>query len=132
MVFQLEMEKNAFNEALRNRTKDYALRIIRLFQSLPKTGECQIIGKQLLRSGTSVAANYRSCCRARSKAEFIAKLCIVIEEADESLFWMELLTESKIVKPEKLQDLQNEAMELLSIFSTARKTITKKSKETQP
>ena len=99
---------------------------------MPKTGECQIIGKQLLRSGTSVAANYRSCCRARSKAEFIAKLCIVIEEADESLFWMELLTESKIVKPEKLQDLQNEAMELLSIFSTARKTITKKSKETQP
>jgi four helix bundle protein len=120
------MEKNSFNEALRVRTKDYALRIIRLFQSLPKTGEGQVIGKQLLRSGTSVAANYRSCCRARSKAEFIAKISIVIEETDESLFWIELLAESHLVKPEKLTDLQNETLELLSIFSTARKTSTRK------
>ncbi len=120
------MDKAAFNEALRNRTKQFALRIIRLFQTLPKSGESQIIGKQLVKSGTSVAANYRAACRARSKAEFISKISIVIEEADESAFWLELLIESKILPEKKLIPLQEEAIELLSIFSSARKTSTKK------
>jgi len=120
------MDKAIFNEALRNRTKQFALRIIKLFQSLPKSGECQIIGKQLLKSGTSVAANYRAACRAKSKAEFVSKISIVIEEADESAFWLELLIDSKIVQEKKLTPLLHEAIELLSIFSTARKTSTKK------
>jgi four helix bundle protein len=120
------MDKAAFNEALRNRTKQFALRIIKLFQTLPKSGESQIIGKQLVKSGTSVAANYRAACRARSKAEFISKINIVIEEADESGFWMELLIESKIVQEKKLIPLLKETIELLSIFSSARKTSIKK------
>ena len=73
-------------DELRNRTKHFAIRIIRLFQALPKSSEAQVIGKQLLRSGTSVGANYRAVCRARSKAEFIARIGIVAEEADESVF----------------------------------------------
>ena len=79
-------------EVLKQRTKDFALRIIRLFQALPKTDEARIIGKQLLRSTTSVASNYRAACRARSDAEFFSKISIVVEEADETLFWLELLS----------------------------------------
>ena len=78
-------------EELRERTKKFALRVIRLFQVLPKNTEAQILGKQLLRCGTSVAANYRATCRSRSKAEFISRLGIVAEEADESVLWLELL-----------------------------------------
>jgi four helix bundle protein len=81
---------------LRDRTKQFALRIIRLFTALPKSTEAQVIGKQLLRSGTSVAANYREACRARSKSEMISKLSIVEQELDESKLWMELLIESNI------------------------------------
>jgi four helix bundle protein len=76
---------------LKQRTKRLALRIVVLFRSLPKTAEAQIIGRQVLRSGTSVAANYRAVCRARSKAEFIAKTGLVVEEMDETVFWLELL-----------------------------------------
>jgi four helix bundle protein len=86
-------------EELRNRTKRFALRIIRLFQHLPRTTEAQVLGKQLLRSGTSVGSNYRAAGRARSKAEFISKVGIVVEEADETVFWVECLIESEIVKP---------------------------------
>jgi len=81
-------------EELRDRTKAFALRIVKLFRSLPRNPDAQIIGKQLLRSGISVAANYRAVCRARSRAEFVAKVGIVLEEADESVFWIELLTET--------------------------------------
>lgn len=84
-------------EQLRERTKQFAIRVVRLFRSLPKTEEAKIIGKQALRSGTSVAANYRAVCRARSKAEFIARLGVVVEEADETFFWLELLVETGIV-----------------------------------
>ena len=87
-------------EQLRDRTKAFALRIIRLFRSLPYRTDTQVLGKQLLRCGTSVAANYRAACRARSKAEFIARIAIVAEEADESVLWLELLIESGIIKSE--------------------------------
>ena len=104
------------------RTKQFALNIIRLFQSLPKTDEARILGKQLLRSGSSVAANYRAACRSRSKQEFYSKLCIVVEESDETLFWLELLLDSGIFKNELLSPLIKESEELLLIFSASRKT----------
>jgi four helix bundle protein len=104
------------------RTNHFALEIIRFFKILSKTEESRIIGKQLLRSSTSVAANYRAACRARSKQEFYAKLCIVLEEIDESLFWLELLDESKLILNSELFVLKKEAEELLYIFSASRKT----------
>ncbi|MBC8174453.1 MAG: four helix bundle protein [Candidatus Marinimicrobia bacterium] len=103
-------------KSLQDRTKNYALRIIRLVSSLPKTTEATAIGRQLIRSGTSVAANTRSAFRARSKKEFIAKLGIVIEETDESMLWLELLKDSKIVGENKLINLLQETNELVSIF----------------
>jgi four helix bundle protein len=109
-------------EELRERTKKFALRVIRLFQALPKTAEAQILGKQLLRCGTSVAANYRATCRARSKAEFVARLGIVAEEADESVLWLEMLGEAGILKHERLAEIMKEARELVAIFSTSLKT----------
>jgi four helix bundle protein len=109
-------------EELRNRTKRFALRIIRLFRHLPLAPEAQVLGKQLLRSGTSVGANYRAAGRARSKAEFVAKMGIVVEEADEAVFWIECLIESGIVKSDLLTDLLSEANELLAIFAASQKT----------
>jgi len=107
---------------LKTRTKAFALRVIRMSQALPKTREANVITNQILRSATSMAANYRAAGRARSKAEFLAKLGIVIEEADETVFWIELLEESGIVIPTKLRELRAEADQLLSIFSASRKT----------
>jgi len=122
-------EENSLEKAreLQARTKAFALRIIRMFRSLPRTAEARIIGKQVLRSGTSVAANYRAVCRARSRAEFAAKLGIVVEEADETVFWLELLVASEIVPEEKVQGLMSEANELLAIFAGSRQTARKKS-----
>lgn len=110
-----------FSKTLILRTKKFALRAIRLFQHLPKTDEAKIIGKQLLRSATSVAANYRAACRGRSNNEWYSKLCIVVEEADETQFWTELLIESGIFKEEKVKDFYSESTELLSLFTTIRK-----------
>ena len=104
---------------LKARTKQFALRILRLYRALPAKEEARILGRQILRSGTSVGANYRAACRARSKAEFISKLGVVLEEADETVFWLELLLEGGIVKHEKLDALLNEANELTSIFVTS-------------
>src|SRR5450755_2152010 len=109
-------------EELRNRTKRFTLRIIRLFRHLPRSTEAQVLGKQLLRSGTSIGANYRTGGRARSKAEFISKMSIVVEEADETVFWIECWIESEIVKPELLRDLLSEANELLAIFAASQRT----------
>ncbi len=117
-----------FREKLKERTKTVALRIIRLYQSLPKSGEAQVLGKQIIRSGTSIAANYRAACRARSNAEFYSKVSIVIEEIDETLFWLELLWESGIMKKDLLQDLYKEIEELLKILSVTRKN-SKKTKD---
>jgi len=108
---------------LQNRTKQFAVRIVRMFQALPKAGEAQIIGKQVLRSGTAMAANYRAACRSRSKAEFAAKMGVVVEEADETVFWLELLIECGIVPVKKMQAILVEANELLAIFSASRRTI---------
>ena len=109
-------------EELRARTKKFALRVIRLFQHLPRSLDAQVLGKQLLRSGTSVGANYRAAGRARSKAEFISKIAIVLEEADETVFWLECVIESRIVKQELLQDLLTEANELVAIFAASHRT----------
>ena len=92
-------------EQMRNRSKAFALRVIRLFRSLPYRTDTQVLGKQLLRCGTSVAANYRAVCRARSKAEFIARIGIVAEVADETVLWLELLVESGIVPQGKVEEL---------------------------
>jgi four helix bundle protein len=109
-------------DELKRRTKTFAVRVITLFRSLPRTEEARIIGKQVLRSGTSVAANYRAVCRARSQAEFIAKVGIVVEEADETVFWLELLVEAAIVGERKMQSLLTEANELLAIFAASQST----------
>jgi len=118
------MDGNALDKAreLQDRTKRFAIRIINMFRALPKTDEARIIGKQVLRSGTSVAANYRAACRARSKAEFAAKMGIVVEEIDETVFWMELLVDAEIVPEPKMKELISEGNELLAIFAASRKT----------
>jgi len=110
------------SKQLIQRTRLFALEVIRFFQRLPKTDEAKIIGKQLLRSGTSVAANYRAACRSRSKQEFYAKVCIVVEESDESLFWLELIRDSGIQNDDKTNLLMKEAEELLYIFAATRKS----------
>ena len=111
-----------FSEEFKRRTKCFALRIIKLYKTLPGSPEYQVIGKQLVRSGTSVAANYRAACRARSRAEFYSKMSIVVEEADESVFWLELLVEAGIIEERKMELILSEAKEIVSIVSKARKT----------
>lgn len=110
------------NNDLKQRTKDFALRVIKLVESLPNNRTSDVLGKQLLRSGTSVGANYRAACRARSAAEFQAKMGIVEEEADESCYWIELLTDSKQVKASRVADLLKEASELTAIAVASIKT----------
>ena len=110
-------------EELRQRTKQLAIRVINMSRTLPRTKEAFVIGDQMIRSATSVGANYRVVCRARAKAEVTAKLSIVIEEADETAFWLDILIETQIVSQERLQSLISETDELLAIFSSARSTI---------
>ena len=118
-------QKTDFAEAFRNRTKKFVVDNIKFFRTLPKTEEAKIIGRQLLRSSSSVGANYRAACRARSQAEFHSKLSIVVEEADESAFWMEILVEADIVKPSELTYLSDEANQILKIVADSRKTVSK-------
>ena len=106
---------------LKVRTKVFALRVIRAYRGLPSSDEARVIGRQLLRSATSVGANYRAACRARSRAEFIAKLGIVLEEADEA-YWLELLLETGILDHKRLGPLLGEANELTSIFVSSLRT----------
>ena len=113
-------------EDLKRRTKQFALRVIRLVEALPRTRTAQVVGDQLLRSATSVAANYRAACRARSQADFVHKLGIVEEEADESLFWLEMVVETELMPAARVQDLVQEADELTAIFVASRKTAKKK------
>jgi len=108
---------------LKSRTKGFALRIIKLVDAMPRGLAGQIIGRQLLRAATSVGANYRAACRAQSRAEFASKLSIVVEEADESLYWLELLKESGLIKPECLEQIMKEADEILAIVVASRKTV---------
>jgi len=102
---------------LQDRTKRFAVTVIRFFTRLPKTEAASVIGRQLLRGGTSVAANYRSACRARSAADFISKISVVLEEADETSFWLELLVEAEIIEPRATTSLSTECNELIKIFS---------------
>ncbi len=115
------MQKEAFNQLMRSRTKVMALAVIQLYSEAPKSDEFRIVGKQLVRSATSVAANYRAACRARPAKEFFAKISIVVEEADKTLFWLELLEESKMITPQKPKHIQQESLEILKIASVTRK-----------
>lgn len=116
-------------DELKQRSKQFTLRVIRLVESLPHRNTASVIGHQLLRSSTSVGANYRAACRARSRLDFISKLGIVIEETDESLYWMELLEEAKIVSPDLLKDLKEETNQLVAIFTAAQITARKNLEE---
>lgn len=113
---------NVDSGVMKQRTKQFSLRVVRLVSSLPATDVARTIGRQLLRAGTSVGANYRAACRARSPKEFRAKLGIVEEEADESLFWLDLLADAEIVKRERLDDLIAEGNEILSIVVSSIRT----------
>ena len=114
------------------RTKDLALRVVRMVGALPKNQmELQIISRQLLRSATSVGANYRAACRAKSTADMISKLSIVLEEADESLYWMEILVESGLVPEYKLKNLMAETNEIVSMLVASLKTLRSKSKQSR-
>jgi len=116
------MTESEFKE----RTKGIALRIIKLVQSLPKNWIAETIGKQLLRSGTSIGANYRAACRAKSTADIINKLAIVEEEADESMFWIDLLIESEIVPQTKLEKLYNDIDEIVAMTVSSIRTLKSK------
>jgi four helix bundle protein len=109
-------------EALKMRTKKFAISIVRVSQCLPKTHEARVIGNQLWRSGTSTAANYRAAGRVRSRAEFLSKVGLVVEEADETVFRLELLTETGIMPQHHTPDLLKEAHELLSSFAASQVT----------
>jgi four helix bundle protein len=116
-------------EMFKQRTKTLALNIIKLVEKLPKNKTADIIGRQLLRSATSVGANYRSACRGRSVADIIAKLGIVEEEADESFYWMELLVESGIVPKENLQNIMAETNEITAMTVASIKTLRKRNEK---
>ena len=113
-------------EEMKKRTKQFALRVIQLIESLPRTRTADVLARQLLRSGTSVGANYRSACRAKSSADFVSKMGTVEEEADESLYWMELLIDAGIVESKMLEPLMKEADELLAITVSSIKTARRK------
>ena len=121
------MRAEGGNRDLRARTKDYALRIIRLYRSLPRNDKvADVLGLQLLRSATSVAAHYREACRAKSDLDFISKVEGAQQELDESDLWLELLVDGSVIKPELVQPLRNETDELISIFVTMTKNVKKR------
>jgi four helix bundle protein len=109
-------------QELKVRTNRFALRVLKLVAALPKTIEGRAIANQLVRCGTSVAANYRAACRARSKAEFVAKMGVVLEETDERQLWLELIIEGKLLPSDRVESLFNEASELVAIFVASRKS----------
>ncbi len=109
-------------DQMKQRTKQFALRVMRLAGALPRNTAAQVIGKQLVRAGTSVGANYRAACRGRSKAEFVAKLGIAQEEADECWYWLELVTDGMLLSEARVRDLRREASELLAIITASRIT----------
>jgi four helix bundle protein len=111
---------------LRDRTKSFALRIVRLFRQLANTGDAQVIGKQLLRSGTSVGANYLEACRSRSDAEFVAKIGDCLKELDETAYWLELVVGAEIVPEAKMADLLDETNQLLAVFTAISKNTKKR------
>ena len=117
-----ESEKVVRTADLKARTKQFALRVMKMVDALPRTIQGRAIAKQIIRSATSVAANYRAACRARSRAEFIAKIGVVEEEADESCFWLELIIDSGLLTEERIRSLLSEAGELVAIMAASRKS----------
>ncbi|MFC4636559.1 four helix bundle protein [Dokdonia ponticola] len=115
------MDKTTFINAFKRRTKTFAGSIVLFYDKLPKDSSTQVMGKQLIRSATSTAANYRAACIARSDREFYAKLSITVEEADETLFWLELFEETKKASLQELQPLMDEALEILKVLGSARR-----------
>ena len=116
------MDNFEFGERLKKRTKAFAVDVIRFYVKLPRSVEARVLGRQLLRSGTSVAANYRAVCRAKSNPDFISKLGTVVEETDETLLWLELFEEAEVLPGSALGPLKQESRELLNIFSRALST----------
>jgi four helix bundle protein len=114
---------NTNKNDLRNRTKDFALRVIKLYASLSKGAVAQTLGKQLLRSGTSVGANYREACRGRSNAEFVSKLGDSLKELEETSYWLELLADSGVVRPQRLALLIDETSQITAIFTSIAKKV---------
>jgi four helix bundle protein len=110
------------SDELKRRTKEFGLKIIKLVEELPKSKVGDVIGRQLLRSATSIGANYRAACRARSQADFVSKICVAEEEADESAYWLELCLDTKISEESKIAPLLKEANELTAIFVASGKT----------
>jgi len=117
------MNNFEFGEQMKKRTKAFAVQIIKFYKSLPRTDEARVLGKQLLRAGTSVAANYRAVCRAKSQADFVSKMGTVLEESDERLLWLELFEDAELISSDKLRLLKGEAEELLRIFSRSLNTV---------
>ena len=117
------------SQELKDRTKRFALKVIQSVETLPKHQAGNVIGRQLLRSATSVGANYRAACRARSRADFISKMGIVEEEADETIYWLELLVESGLINREAIENLIKEANELTAIFTAACKSAKAKNRD---
>ena len=116
------MNNLEFATKMQKRTKAFAVEVVKFFPKLPKTDEARVLGRQLLRSGTSVAANHRAVCRAKSDADFISKMGTVVEEADETLLWLEILEDAGICAARLVQPLKAESDELLRIFSTSLNT----------
>ena len=116
-------------DELRRRTKEFALRTMKLVDALPRSRSASAVANQLVRSGTSVASNYRAACRARSRAEFIAKIGVVEEEADESAFWLELIVEHKLMQEVLVRPLLREAEELTAIMAASRISASRNSKQ---
>ena len=119
------MEENSisFNEQFRVRTKKFAIELCKFLEKLPYQDSSKIFKKQAIRSGSSVAANFRAACRARSDAEYYSKLCIVVEECDETIFWLEMIGEMNPKNTEQIFHLQKEAQELLNVFSSTKKKL---------
>ena len=110
-------------ETFKQKTKEFGLSVIRLFETLPRSRATEVLGKQLLRAGTSVGANYRAACRGKSASDVVAKLSIVEEEADESIYWIELLVEAGVIAPNRVDVLKKEAKELLAMTVASIKTL---------
>lgn len=124
-IFQ-DQRTNPSGNNLAHRTKAFALRIIRLYAALPKSTEAQVIGKQVLRSGTSVGANYQEACRARSTAEFVSKMLVGLQELAETTYWLELIVEGNIMAADRLTELCDEANQLTAMFVSSINTAKKR------
>src|SRR3954470_22955797 len=115
-------------EKMKRRTKQFALRVVRMFKALPRSEESRIMGRQVLRSGTSVGANYRAACRARTVKEFASKIRVAVEEADETGYWLELLIDAEVVRKQRLDPLRKECDELLAILAASQHTAERRSR----